>query len=69
MELWLPLDSYEHQHRYKYTALYHALRDAIHAGTLVEGHVFLPRENSRANMTCRAALWHRSMTCCSRMVT
>nr|WP_154896377.1 PLP-dependent aminotransferase family protein [Paenibacillus xylanexedens] len=37
MELWLPLDSYEHQHRYKYTALYHALRDAIHAGTLVEG--------------------------------
>ncbi|MGC5775070.1 PLP-dependent aminotransferase family protein [Paenibacillus pabuli] len=37
MELWLPLDSYELQHRYKYEALYHALRDAIHAGTLVGG--------------------------------
>ncbi|MFS0872915.1 PLP-dependent aminotransferase family protein [Paenibacillus xylanilyticus] len=37
MELWLPMDSYEHQHRYKYTALYHALRDAIHAGTLIGG--------------------------------
>ncbi|NUU79702.1 MocR-like pyridoxine biosynthesis transcription factor PdxR [Paenibacillus xylanilyticus] len=37
MELWLPMNSYEHQHRYKYTALYHALRDAIHAGTLVGG--------------------------------
>ncbi|MFC9711865.1 PLP-dependent aminotransferase family protein [Paenibacillus sp. NPDC056933] len=37
MELWLPLKSYELQHRYKYEALYHALRDAIHAGTLVGG--------------------------------
>lgn len=37
MELWLPLDSYELQHRYKYLALYHALRDAIHAGTLEAG--------------------------------
>ncbi|MGV2886380.1 MocR-like pyridoxine biosynthesis transcription factor PdxR [Paenibacillus taichungensis] len=37
MELWLPMDSYEVQHRYKYEALYHALRDAIHAGTLVGG--------------------------------
>jgi GntR family transcriptional regulator/MocR family aminotransferase len=37
MELWLPMDSYELQHRYKYEALYHALRDAIHAGTLVGG--------------------------------
>ncbi|MEC0122962.1 MocR-like pyridoxine biosynthesis transcription factor PdxR [Paenibacillus pabuli] len=37
MELWLPLNSYELQHRYKYEALYHALRDAIHAGTLVGG--------------------------------
>ncbi|WP_433921874.1 PLP-dependent aminotransferase family protein [Paenibacillus taichungensis] len=37
MELWLPMDSYVVQHRYKYEALYHALRDAIHAGTLVGG--------------------------------
>ncbi|KOY13971.1 aminotransferase class I/II-fold pyridoxal phosphate-dependent enzyme, partial [Paenibacillus xylanivorans] len=37
MELWLPIDSYELQHRYKYEALYHALRDAIHAGMLVGG--------------------------------
>ncbi|QOS80932.1 PLP-dependent aminotransferase family protein [Paenibacillus sp. JNUCC31] len=37
MELWLPLNSYELQHRYKYEALYHALRDAIHAGTLAGG--------------------------------
>lgn len=37
MELWLPMDTYELQHRYKYEALYHALRDAIHAGTLVGG--------------------------------
>lgn len=37
MELWLHMDSYELQHRYKYEALYHALRDAIHAGTLVGG--------------------------------
>ncbi|WP_342552651.1 PLP-dependent aminotransferase family protein [Paenibacillus sp. FSL R7-0652] len=37
MELWLPLESYELQYRYKYQALYHALRDAIHAGTLEAG--------------------------------
>ncbi|PYE48253.1 PLP-dependent aminotransferase family protein [Paenibacillus barcinonensis] len=37
MELWLPLDSYELQHRYKYQALYYALRDAIHSGTLEAG--------------------------------
>ncbi|WP_338540556.1 PLP-dependent aminotransferase family protein [Paenibacillus tundrae] len=37
MELWLPMDTYEQQHRYKYVALYHALRDAIHAGTLTGG--------------------------------
>ncbi|PQP81047.1 PLP-dependent aminotransferase family protein [Paenibacillus sp. PCH8] len=37
MELWLPIDTYELQHRYKYEALYHALRDAIHAGTLTGG--------------------------------
>ncbi|WP_434749580.1 PLP-dependent aminotransferase family protein [Paenibacillus amylolyticus] len=37
MELWLPLDSYELQHRYKYQALYHALRDTIHSGTLGAG--------------------------------
>lgn len=37
MELWLPMDSYERQHRYKYEAMYHALRDAIHAGTLAGG--------------------------------
>lgn len=37
MELWLPMESYEHQHRFKYAALYHALRDAIHAGTLASG--------------------------------
>ena len=37
MELWLPLDSYELQYRYKYQALYHALRDAIHSGTLEAG--------------------------------
>ncbi|MCM3175086.1 PLP-dependent aminotransferase family protein [Paenibacillus sp. MER 99-2] len=37
MELWLPMDTYEQQHRYKYVALYHALRDAIHTGTLTGG--------------------------------
>lgn len=41
MELWLPMDSYELQHRYKYEALYHALRDAIHAG-MVAGGTRLP---------------------------
>ena len=37
MEFWLPMESYERQHRFKYAALYHALRDAIHAGTLASG--------------------------------
>ncbi|MBP2002117.1 GntR family transcriptional regulator/MocR family aminotransferase [Paenibacillus shirakamiensis] len=37
MELVLPLARYIEQYRYKYLALYHALREAIHAGTLEVG--------------------------------
>lgn len=52
MELWLPMDTYELQHRYKYEALYHALRDAIHAGTLVGARGFLPHVSWQNNMRC-----------------
>ncbi|MGM1048690.1 MAG: PLP-dependent aminotransferase family protein [Bacillota bacterium] len=37
MELGLPIDSYLEKYRYKYLALYHALRDAIINGMLPEG--------------------------------
>ena len=32
MELGLPFESYVEQYRYKYLALYHAIRAAIHSG-------------------------------------
>ncbi|MDP4098475.1 PLP-dependent aminotransferase family protein [Paenibacillus sp. P96] len=37
MDFMLPFDSYLEKHRYKYAALYHALRDAILNGTLQGG--------------------------------
>ncbi|GAB6927069.1 PLP-dependent aminotransferase family protein [Paenibacillus sp. JCM 10914] len=37
MELSLPFDTYLKRYRYKYLALYHALRAAIHSGALQEG--------------------------------
>ncbi|GAA0133308.1 PLP-dependent aminotransferase family protein [Paenibacillus sp. YSY-4.3] len=37
MDFILPLEKHSKQHRYKYWALYHALREAIHEGTLPEG--------------------------------
>lgn len=37
MDLGLPIDSYLEKYRYKYLALYHALRDAIINGMLPEG--------------------------------
>ncbi|MDU7478023.1 MAG: GntR family transcriptional regulator, partial [Paenibacillus macerans] len=33
----IALQSFSDKYRYKYLALYHALRDAIHNGTLAEG--------------------------------
>lgn len=41
MEFMLPLDIYKERYRYKYEALYHALRDAIIGGTL-PGNTKLP---------------------------
>ena len=32
MELGLPFETYVEQYRYKYLALYHAIRAAIHSG-------------------------------------
>lgn len=37
MELGLPFETYVEQYRYKYLALYHAIRAAIHSGKLPEG--------------------------------
>ncbi|EFU38698.1 transcriptional regulator, GntR family with aminotransferase domain [Paenibacillus vortex V453] len=37
MELGLPFETYVEQYRYKYLALYHAIRTAIHSGKLPEG--------------------------------
>ena len=37
MELGLPFESYVEQYRYKYLALYHAIRAAIHSGKSPEG--------------------------------
>ncbi|MGG3281704.1 PLP-dependent aminotransferase family protein [Paenibacillus solani] len=37
MELGLPFETYLEQYRYKYLALYHAIRTAIHSGKLPEG--------------------------------
>lgn len=37
MELGLPVDSYLEKYRFKYLALYHALRDAVISGKLPEG--------------------------------
>ncbi|RXT04943.1 PLP-dependent aminotransferase family protein [Ammoniphilus sp. CFH 90114] len=37
MDFLFPLSDYEKKYKYKYLALYHALKDAIHSGTLVKG--------------------------------
>ncbi|MDO7907014.1 PLP-dependent aminotransferase family protein [Paenibacillus sp. JX-17] len=37
MQLMFPLETYTEKHRYKYLALYHAIRDAIHGGMLTGG--------------------------------
>ncbi|EGG35958.1 GntR family transcriptional regulator, partial [Paenibacillus sp. HGF5] len=37
MELGLPFETYVEQYRFKYLALYHAIRAAIHSGKLPEG--------------------------------
>lgn len=49
MELALPLDSYLEEYRYKYLAIYYALRDAILAGRLAAGSK-LPSTRYLANL-------------------
>ena len=49
MELALPLDSYLEEYRYKYLAIYYALRDAILDGRLAGGSK-LPSTRYLANL-------------------
>ncbi|WP_055109187.1 MocR-like pyridoxine biosynthesis transcription factor PdxR [Paenibacillus ihumii] len=49
MDFILPIEKYSKPHRYKYLALYHALREAIHEGTLPEG-TRLPSSRELAGM-------------------
>ena len=48
MELGLPFESYVEQYRYKYLALYHAIRAAIHSGSAGRNPTSATRELAKA---------------------